>query len=831
MIFSIKQKLLGIVGLLVAALSATGLYWGFVPAMVDNRHSQGLEIANQLSDHILGAASHQALERGLTNTLIAQFNLTGSFDSALLGKIQVQRERAGKETQVVLGLADSISQEDWVSDTFRQQLSAFRYDLAAANKARSAVDAMLSGTGAGIDSSRWIEVMTGCIRSGARLRLDAFSAQTPDEAAVQINRSIKHSIWLVSEHAGLERAQLGRATSHRQPLSENELAALSANRAIVDEHLSLLDEDIELLLYQMGEVDQQAAGDVSTALQKVKTVFLGGYQQFRERIFAQRKTGEYPVTPQEWLRVSTQAIDTVLDLNRAVSRLADSGLGLVKRRSEAQLWQTSALLLLGLLLAVSGIVGVLSITRRIERFETTFVNGIETKDLTLRLPADKMDELGHSAEAYNQLSDQIETLVTQSMSAAVSVANAATKMGDVAKQTQSGIQIQRLETGEVTDNIDQMVVSIREVAANSNQASELANQARQQATEGMGVTQDSISAINALAKDIQQAERVMHQLETHNQEIGGIVAVIRSIAEQTNLLALNAAIEAARAGDSGRGFAVVADEVRNLAQRTQESTQEIESIIDRLKGSTDEAVVVMKRSSEQAVESVSRADETGVALNAITESVNAITDINALIAESTEGQVTVFSTLSQNMQSNILQFSQISSMSADQTRDSSVQLGDAVAELQLFVNEYTVSGQIHNKLQAAKYTHLAWKARVRGFLDGTSTLSQDKAVSHLHCDFGKWYHSPDAREYMNIPEMAAIDRPHEELHQVIIEIVKLKGQGRTEEAESLFQQLDALSSEVVSLIEQVERHLGIEVAPPKSSREDAFTKAVDDVLF
>jgi len=829
--FSIKQKLLGIVGLLVAALSATGLYWGFVPAMVDNRHSQGLEIANQLADRILGAASHQALERGLTNTLIAQFNLTGSFDSALMGKVRVQRERAGKEVQVALGLADSISQEDWVSGSFLRQLSAFRHGRAAANKARSAVDAMLSGAGAGIDSSRWIEVMTEYIRSGARLRLEAFLAQAPEEMAVQINRSIKHSIWLISEHAGLERAQLGRATSHRQPLSEDELAALNANRAIVDEHFGLLDEGIEQLLYQIGDVDQQAADDVSKALQKAKSVFLGGYQQLRERIYAQRETGEYPVTSQEWLKASTQAIDTVLDLNRAVSRLAAYGLGLAKSRSEVQLWLTSVLMLLGLLLAASGIAGVLSITRRIEHFETTLVDGIKTKDLTLRLPADKMDELGHMAKAYNQLSAQIETLVTQSMKAAVSVANAATKMGDVAKQTLNGIQIQQLETGEVTDNIDQMVVSIREVAANSNQASESANQARQLAAEGMGVTQDSISAINALAKDIQQAEGVMHQLETHNQEIGGIVAVIRGIAEQTNLLALNAAIEAARAGDSGRGFAVVADEVRNLAQSTQESTQEIESIIDRLKGSTDEAVVVMKRSSEQAVESVSRADETGVALNAISESVNTITDINALIAESTEGQVTIFSGLSQNMQSNIQQFSQLSSMSADQTRDSSVQLGDAVGELQLFVNEYTVSGQIHSKLQASKYTHLAWKTRIRGFLDGTSTVTQDEVVSHLHCDFGKWYHSADASEYMNIPEMVAIDRPHEELHQAITEVVKLKDQGRTEAAESLFQKIDLLSSEVVSLIEQVEQHLGIAVAPSKSNREDAFTKAVDDVLF
>jgi len=238
----------------------------------------------------------------------------------------------------------------------------------------------------------------------------------------------------------------------------------------------------------------------------------------------------------------------------------------------------------------------------------------------------------------------------------------------------------------------------------------------------------------------------------------------------------------------------------------------------------------MKRSNVQAAESVSRGDETGESLGAITGSVNTITDINARIAQSTQQQVGVFTALSQNMQANIQQFSQLSSTSAQQSRHAGVQLGDAVAQLQKFVGAYKVDGQDHIQLHTAKYAHLAWKTRVRGFLDGTSTLTRDEVLSHLHCEFGKWYHSEDAEEYRHIPEMQAIDKPHEELHRVIAEIVQLKEQGRGDEAEALFAKIDALSSEIVGLIAKVELHLGIAVES-EGSRKDESAQTVDDVLF
>ncbi len=830
MTLSIKRKLYLIVGLLALSLSITSVHWGLTPAFEENLQVRSMRLGNVISDHVLDAAGHQALERGLTTTLITTYKTSGKPDPGLEGKIRVERKAARESMQAALELADSLGEEASTSGSYRRQLLSLRSHQEKAERARSTVDAMLSGTGSGIDTGSWLKAMTEYIHSAARLRVDAFSAQTPKETAIQINRSIKHSIWLISEHAGLERAMIGRATASLQPLSEDQRKELLGHRTIVEQNLSLIDHQTVQLLEMLGNRDNQATTEIVPALDNMRSIFLGPFQQLRKSIYAQQDTGQYQVSSKDWLKASTDAIDSVNDLNLSISGLASSSLDQMQGRADGRLWITAFLQALAVALILYGILGIRSITNRMDHFEQTLVTGTKEKDLTLRLPSDKSDELGNMAKAYNALSEQLERLITQSMEAGITVSDAATAMGVVAKQTREGIKMQRTETSEVTDSIDQMVESISEVAENSRHASETANRAKQLAQDGMRVTQDSITSINALADDIQHAETVMHQLENENQEIGGIVATIHSIADQTNLLALNAAIEAARAGESGRGFAVVADEVRNLAKRTQESTQEIEKIIGQLNSSTDEAVTVMKHSNKKASESVSRAAETGEALESITNSVITINEINGQIAQSTVGQVSVFSGLSQNMQANIQQFAQLSSISAGQTRSSGVHLGDAVAELQQFINQYTVTGRDHIKLQTAKHAHLAWKSRIRGFLDGDSTLTMEQVVSHRHCDFGIWYRSEEAKRYQDIPGMTAIKKPHEELHQTMSEIVRLKNQGRTDDAEALFQDVDRLSDKIVGFIEKIEQHLGI-AREPKQQAGGISDEDLDDVLF
>jgi len=260
-----------------------------------------------------------------------------------------------------------------------------------------------------------------------------------------------------------------------------------------------------------------------------------------------------------------------------------------------------------------------------------------------------MHKISNSAKAYNDLIKGVNLLIIKSMDSIIDITDSSSVMNIVAKDTNMSIKAQEVETIEVSENINNMISTVTDVAEQSKLASEQALNARQQAQESLQITEKTTVSIRELADKINYSGEVIHEVEQHSRDIEGIVSVIQSIAEQTNLLALNAAIEAARAGESGRGFAVVADEVRNLAQRTQDSTQEIETIISGLKISSDNAVKAMNESSQQASKGVEYVNKTGTSLNNIVESVLNITDINLEIASKTENQVSVFTNLSNNM--------------------------------------------------------------------------------------------------------------------------------------------------------------------------------------
>ncbi|QKQ28087.1 hypothetical protein HUE57_18690 [Candidatus Reidiella endopervernicosa] len=187
------------------------------------------------------------------------------------------------------------------------------------------------------------------------------------------------------------------------------------------------------------------------------------------------------------------------------------------------------------------------------------------------------------------------------------------------------------------------------------------------------MVEHTIDVINTLASEVEHAASVIHTLEQESADIGTVLDVIRGIAEQTNLLALNAAIEAARAGEQGRGFAVVADEVRSLASRTQTSTQEIDEMISRLQSGAADAVKAMESSSNQAQAGVEQAAEAGSSLDAITNAVAQINDMNTQIASAGEEQ----SAVAEEINRNIVTISSV----ADETAGGAVQTSNASAEV------------------------------------------------------------------------------------------------------------------------------------------------------
>ena len=193
--------------------------------------------------------------------------------------------------------------------------------------------------------------------------------------------------------------------------------------------------------------------------------------------------------------------------------------------------------------------------------------------------------------------------------------------------------------------------------------------------------------IDALAVKVSEAAQIIDLLSQDSKEIGSVLDVIQGIAEQTNLLALNAAIEAARAGEQGRGFAVVADEVRNLAQRTQESTRQIQAVIESMRASSVKAVTVMNEGQEQANSSVQQAKNAGESLQAINISVIKISDMNIQIATAAEQQSVVAADINQNF-IQITHSALLAQQEAGKITAASYQLEELAKSLELNVKQF-----------------------------------------------------------------------------------------------------------------------------------------------
>jgi len=302
-------------------------------------------------------------------------------------------------------------------------------------------------------------------------------------------------------------------------------------------------------------------------------------------------------------------------------------------------------------------------------------------DLTQRLESRSNDELGELAQWFNRFIEQLQSVIAELKDASMQLSSSASEVSAITSESSQQVARQESET--------ELVATAIKVASHASNAANATQEADQEARQGQQIVTSTVDAIDALSGGINNAAEVIQKLESDSQEIGTVLDVIRGIAEQTNLLALNAAIEAARAGDQGRGFAVVADEVRTLASRTQESTQEIDQMIERLQGGSRDAVKVMNASQEQAQDLVGQAARAGESLQTITQAVDNITDMNLQIASATEEQSNVASGIDANIMT-IRDISVETAQSAGQASSSSEKVVALADKVQGLVNQFRV---------------------------------------------------------------------------------------------------------------------------------------------
>jgi methyl-accepting chemotaxis protein len=262
-------------------------------------------------------------------------------------------------------------------------------------------------------------------------------------------------------------------------------------------------------------------------------------------------------------------------------------------------------------------------------------------DLTRRLTITSQDELGELAGSFNRFVDKIHGLVRQITEMTSQLTGLVSQVSEQAQRSERAMERQRQETDQVATAINEMSSAAHEVARSAQGAAVAAQQTDAEGQAAKRVVDGSIAQIHALVNDIRSSGVSLDSLQQDVSSIVSVLGVIRSIAEQTNLLALNAAIEAARAGEAGRGFAVVADEVRALASRTQQSTQEIQGMIDRLQKGTEAAVESMRRSSDAGEGTSAQANEAGASLDTMAQLIGTINSMNAQIASAAEEQTAV----------------------------------------------------------------------------------------------------------------------------------------------------------------------------------------------
>ncbi|MEZ9791215.1 methyl-accepting chemotaxis protein, partial [Vibrio splendidus] len=466
------------------------------------------------------------------------------------------------------------------------------------------------------------------------LSVSALIAELSSDATITTETIAYYNFLQGKERAGIERAVLNNT------FSKNEFGP-----GMLVKFISLVTEQNTYFsnFEVLGNPDnvrffEQQLNDRSVAeVEKLRDV-------------AESKMSGFDVDPVYWFAQSTARI---VQLKKTENQLADSLIALTDQKTQqaqsAMMGSITMFVVITLFATFISFKAITDLTTRVKDLTRVLSKVRHDNDLTVRATYEGNSELGQISSSLNETLEKFSGVIDSLSQSSLTLASAAEETAQTCQYNSNTLVEQQDQIGLIATATEELSATVSEVAAKTQQTASSAKLADEQSQAGLSTVQHSYQSIETLASEINGlAEKITHLHESSNN-INSVIDVIKSVADQTNLLALNAAIEAARAGEQGRGFAVVADEVRTLAQRTQESTLEIEGFISSLQSDVQTAFNVIdnsKKMSSRAVEDSRGVEQT---LQDISGAVSEIFSMTEQIATATEEQAVVTQDIAQNV--------------------------------------------------------------------------------------------------------------------------------------------------------------------------------------
>ena len=606
---SIRAKLMLLIGPLLAALVVTDvrLLQSMSARITSFSHIEVLVTLTQLNSNL---AHEMQKERGMSAGYLGSGGK--SFAQAIIKQRQLVDVRRGEW--------EAYLRENSLVDYpgVQQEIAAAEERLERLTSVRKSV------TDQTVELGEVLKFYTGTIAH--LLSVPAQAAHYSEDAKATLSLSAYYSFLQGKERAGIERAVLSNA-----------FGADQFNGALYPRFVRLVSEQESHFREFAAFTDDAGAAlwERFNATEEVAAV-----EQYRRIADSKSTTGGFGVKAPDWFAASTARINKLKEIEDTLSSalISNAKTGGVLAQSEFFGMLTIAISVI----AVSILLVWLIVAMLVNQIREVVQGLIRVSDnLQLDIPAvvHTDDELGEAARAFNSMQAQIADMIRSIDSTSKQLTLIAIQNHATISLSTKGMAQQQTETGSVVESVGQLEIAARDIAVNIHNMSEQTDSADTTIGKSVGVVQESVGKIASLDETMTSVAGVIRELHGRSESIGSVLSVIKAIAEQTNLLALNAAIEAARAGEQGRGFAVVADEVRSLAQRTQESTYEIEQIVSQFQSQTQEAFKAVEGSKDVVTGAVSLSGALSQELSLIRDAVAGIRDMSDQIAAAAEEQV------------------------------------------------------------------------------------------------------------------------------------------------------------------------------------------------